>query len=100
MLENRFFRGRLTPKWGDGRSAPPGGEPGAAYLSKFSHENGNRTPITAFVKSGEEASLVYSTLTIHRERKRVILFLKPERNNLKRLVYRSQSLVDFKNNDQ
>ena len=70
-------------------------DPWAAYISKFSHENGDRTPIAAFVESDGEASLVFSTLTIHRERKRVILFLKPARNKLNRLVFRSQSLVDF-----
>ena len=71
-------------------------KPRAEYISQATYKNGARTPIAAYVAKDKKPSLVYSTLTIHRERKRVILFLKPERNKLNRLVYRSQSLVDFR----
>ena len=71
-------------------------KPKSVYISQATYKNGARTPISAYVAKDKKPSLVYSTLTIHRQRKRVILFLKPERNKLNRLVYRSQSLVDFR----
>ncbi len=74
--------------------------PRDAYISSFRLENVVRTPITAYIANGDEPLLVFSTLTIHRERKRVILFFKAERNKLNRLVYRSQSLVDFRHTDE
>ncbi len=70
-------------------------EPQSCYISPFSFKNGERTAIVAFISQNDEPDLVYSTLTIHRQRKRVILFLNAETNKLGRLVYRSRSLVDF-----
>lgn len=58
-------------------------------------KNGDRTPIVIHAKAGKETPLVYSTTTIHRSAKRVIVFLTPEVNKLDRLVYRSSTLVDF-----
>jgi hypothetical protein len=71
-------------------------KPKSVYISQAKYKNGARTAIVVYAAKDKKPSLVYSTLTIHRQRKRVILFLKPERNKLNRLVYRSQSLVDFK----
>lgn len=74
--------------------------PKSEYISNFTFENGARTPIAVYTVNGRKVDLVFSTLTIHRERKRVILFLHAEKNKLGRMVYRSQSLVDFKNEEK
>lgn len=71
-------------------------DPMSEYISRYKYENGLRTPIAVYTTVSAKPSLVFSTLTIHRVQKRVILFLNAEKNKLGRLVYRSQSLVDFK----
>ena len=70
--------------------------PNTEYISRFSIKNRARTPIAIYISNNNKPDLVFSTLTIHREKKRVILFLHAEENELGRLIYRSQSLVDFK----
>ena len=75
-------------------------KPKSQYISQAKYKNGERTGIAAYIAKDKKPSLVYSTLTIHRERKRIILFLKPGRSKLGRLIYRSQSLVDYRQEEE
>ena len=68
----------------------------SSYISNFDIKEGAKIPITAYAKKTEvNLSLVYSVPTIHRHRKRVIFFLKPERNKTGHLTCKAQSVVDF-----
>lgn len=71
-------------------------ERGGTYISDFRFKQGDKIPIKSYIRQESASySVVFSTLTIHREKKRVILFLIGKRNNEGRLIYHSQSLVDY-----
>ena len=64
-------------------------------ISNKSAKNGEVIPIEMVTKNGAETVLVYSSVVKHRNQKRMIFFLYPEKSQTGRLVYKVDLLEDY-----
>lgn len=68
--------------------------PGKEYITSFNFEEGKAAAIVFYVRENNELKKVFGSITTHRNRKRAVYLMYPERNKLNKTVFKSSVIVD------